>query len=72
MFAEKVEFKNGVLVIDDKPYETFEEIDGLLCKLCGREIADQLWAEAYHTYKTDPESCARAEIEMRNVNVRIK
>ena len=72
MNPKKIEFRHGVLVIDDKPYETFEEIDGLLCNLCGREIANQLWAEAYHMYKTDPESCTRAEIEMRNVNVRIK
>ena len=72
MKMENIQIKNGVLVIDDKSYETFEEIDGLLCNLCGREIADQLWAEAYHMYKTDPEGAARAEKEMRNVNVRIK
>ena len=68
MNVNKIEFRHGVLVIDDKPYETFEEIDGLLCNLCGREIANQLWAEAYHMYKTDPEGAARAEEELRNEN----
>ena len=72
MFAEKVELRNGVLVIDDKPYETFEEIRDLFYNLCGKEIADQLFAEAYHMYKTDPEGAAKAELEMRNVNIRIK
>ena len=71
MTANKIEFKNGVLVIDDKPYETFEEIDGLLCNLCGREIANQLWAEAYHMYKTDG-GITREEEELRKINVRIK
>lgn len=71
MTTNKIEFKNGVLVIDDKPYETFEEIDELLCNLCGREIADQLWAEAYHMYKTD-RGMTREEEELMNVNVRIK
>ena len=72
MKLENIQIRNGVLVIDDKPYETFEEIDGLLCNLCGRETADQLWAEAYHMYKTDPEGAARAEEELRNVTIRIK
>ena len=71
MKTNKIELRHGVLVIDDKPYETFEEIDGLLCKLCGREIADQLWAEAYHMYKTDGDM-TREEKELMNINVRIK
>ena len=71
MKMENIQIKNGVLVIDGKSYETFEEIDGLLCNLCGREIADQLWAEAYHMYKTDG-GLTREEEELSNVNVRIK
>ena len=59
MFAEKVEFKNGVLVIDDKPYETIEEIRDAFYGICGNEYADQLFAEVYHMYKTDPEGVAR-------------
>ena len=72
MKVEKIEIRNGVLVINDKPIDTFEEYDEFLCSLYGREIANQLWAEAYHMYKADPESAARAKEEMRNVNVRIK
>ena len=71
MNPKKIELRHGVLVIDDKPYETFEEIDGLLCKLCGREIADQLWVEAYHMYKTNG-GLTKEEEELANVNVRIK
>ena len=71
MNAKKIELRHGVLVIDDKPYETFEEIDELLCNLCGRETADQLWAEAYHMYKTNG-GLTREEEELSKINVRIK
>ena len=71
MEAKKIELRHGVLVIDDKPYETFEEIDELLCNLCGRETADQLWAEAYHMYKTNG-GLTREEEELSKINVRIK
>lgn len=72
MKPSKIEFKNGVLVIDDKPYETIKEIRDAFYGICGRETVDQLFAEAYHMYKTDPEVCAKAELEMRDVNIRIK
>ena len=72
MIPNKIEFKNGVLVIDDKPYETIKEIRDAFYGICGRETTDQLFAEAYHMYKTDLEGAARVEEELRNVNVRIK
>ena len=72
MVNTKAKVRNGILIVDGKPINTFEKLLILLYSTFGKEYADQLLAEAYHMYKADPEGAARAEIEMRKVNVRIK
>ena len=62
----KAKVRNGVLIVDGNPIDTFEKLLILLYSTFGKEYADQLLAEAYHMYKTDPEGTARAEEELRN------
>lgn len=69
---DKIEFRNGVLFIDDKPIDTLEKLLVFYYITFGKKYTDQLLVETYHMYKADPESAARAEEELRNVNIRIK
>ena len=66
MVNTKAKVRNGILIVDGKPIDTFEKLLILLYSTFGKEYADQLLAEAYHMYKTDPEGAARAEEELRN------
>ena len=70
--AEKIEYKNGVLIVDDKPIDTLDKLLYFLSSNFSKEYATQSFYEAYLTYKTDPESVAKAKEELRNFNLKIK
>ena len=68
MKNKKAQVRNGILIVDGKPIDTFEKLLTSLYDTFGKEYADQLLAEAYHMYVTDPEGAAKAEEELRNEN----
>ena len=68
MKTPNAKVRNGILTVDGKPIDTFEKLLTSLYDTFGKEYADQLLAEAYHMYMTDPEGAAKAEEELRNEN----